>query len=197
MAPAMGEMPGGVVRRANRYWMLRGTWNESDSLKGYFRFVRGASNSSSFPNLDRGFYATAATADSLGLFYRRTSEQPWQLVSRTREGDANEGWLVAENILPGEYTLAVVDFEHLAIERPEHKEFNLFPNPLGKGQPLTIEIGTEIPFSVTIVDTEGKTVWHHDGCRNGQSLNPQLPKGTYIVIIENKQISIQSKLIQL
>ena len=29
------------------------------------------------------------------------------------------------------------------------------------------------------------------------SFNPQLPKGTYLVKIENKQISIQSKLIQL
>ncbi len=198
MAPAMGEMPEGVVRHANRYWMLRGTWTENDSLKGYFRFVRGAASSSSYPNLDRGFYTKAATADSLGLFYRANGSDSWHLVSRTREGDANEGWLVAENILPGEYTLAVVDFENLSIDTP-HPSFNttLFPNPLGKGQPLTIEVGTEMPFTVTIVDTDGRTVWHRDGCHNGQKLNPQLPKGTYIVTIENKQISIQSKLIQL
>lgn len=198
MAPAMGEMPEGVVRRANRYWMLRGTWTENDSLKGYFRFVRGAASSSSYPNLDRGFYTKAATADSLGLFYRANGSDSWHLVSRTREGNANEGWMVAQNILPGEYTLAVVDFENLSIDTP-HPSFNttLFPNPLSKGQPLTIEVGTEMPFTVTIVDTDGRTVWHRDGCHNGQKLNPQLPKGTYIVTIENKQISIQSKLIQL
>ena len=200
MAPALGEMPGGVMRRANRYWMLRGNWNESDSLEGYFRFVRGAYSSSSYPNLDRGFYTDAATVDSLGLFYRANSWDSWRLVSRTHEGDGNEGWMVAETILPGEYTLAVVDFEHLAINTHHASRItqpNLFPNPLGKGQPLTIEIDTEEPFSVTIIDTDGRTVWHHNGCRNGQSLNPQLPKGTYIVKIENKQISIQSKLIQL
>jgi aminopeptidase N len=198
MAPAMGEMPEGVVRRANRYWMLRGTWTENDSLKGYFRFVRGAASSSSYPNLDRGFYTKAATADSLGLFYRANGSDSWHLVSRTREGDANEGWMVAQNILPGEYTLAVVDFENLSIDTP-HPSFNttLFPNPLSKGQPLTIEVGTEMPFTVTIVDTDGRTVWHRDGCHNGQKLDLQLPKGTYIVTIENKQISIQSKLIQL
>lgn len=200
-APAMGDMPEGVVRRSNRYWMLRGSWNESDSLKGYFRFVRTGNNNTSYANLDRGFYSDAATADSLGLFYRHTSENPWKLVSRIREGNANEGWMVVENIMPGEYTLAVVDFENLAIENAEHgirnSELNLFPNPLSKGQPLTIEIGTEMPFSVTIVDTDGRTVWHRNGCRNGQSFNPQLPKGTYLVKIENKQISIQSKLIQL
>lgn len=198
MAPAMGEMPEGVVRRANRYWMLRGTWTENDSLKGYFRFVRGAASSSSYPNLDRGFYTKAATADSLGLFYRANGSDSWHLVSRTREGDANEGWMVEQNILPGEYTLAVVDFENLSIDTP-HSSFNttLFPNPLSKGQPLTIEVGTEMPFTVTIVDTDGRTVWHRDGCHNGQKLDLQLPKGTYIVTIENKQISIQSKLIQL
>ena len=200
MAPAMGEMPGGVVRRANRYWMLRGTWTESDSLKGYFRFVRGTF-SSSYPNLDRDFYTKAATADSLGLFYRVNGDDSWHLISRLREGDANEGWLVAENILPGEYTLAVVDFENLAIESSEFgarsSEMNLFPNPLGKGQPLTLEVETEMPFSVTITDSAGRLVWHRDGCRNGQRIDPQLPKGSYLVKIENKQISLQSKLIQL
>ena len=201
MAPAMGEMPGGVVRRAGRYWMLRGTWNRNDSLTGYFRFVRGANTNSSYPNLDRGFYTKAATADSLGLFYRASGNDSWHLLSRTREGDANEGWLVAKNILPGEYTLAVVDFENLAISNPESgvrsSEINLFPNPLAQGQPLTVEVDTGMPFSVTVVDTDGRTVWHRDGCLNGQILNPQLPTGTYIVTIENKQISLKSKLIQL
>jgi len=200
MAPAMGEMPEGVVRRANRYWMLRGNWNGNDSVKGYFRYVRTGNSNSSYSNLDRGFYSNAATADSLGLFYRSNSDCDWQLISRLREGgDANEGWVVAENIWPGEYTLAVVDFEHLAIQNPQLTTVNsqLFPNPLGKGQPLTIKVDTEMPFSVTIIDTDGRTVWHRDGCRNGQSLYPSLPKGTYIVQIENKNISIQSKLIQL
>ena len=199
MAPAMGEMPEGVVRRANRYWMLQGQWDANDSVKGSFRFVRTGYASSSYPNLDRGFYSSAATADSLGLFYRRNSEHPWQLVSRLREGDANEGWMVAENILPGEYTLAVVDFEHLSIQNSQLSTLNsqLFPNPLGKGQPLTIKIDTDEPFSVKIVDTDGRPVWHRDGCRSGQSLQPNLPKGSYIVIIDNNKISIQSKLIQL
>lgn len=200
MAPAMGEMPEGVVRRANRYWMLRGNWNGNDSVKGYFRYVRTGNSNSSYSNLDRGFYSNAATADSLGLFFRFNSDCDWQLISRLREGgDANEGWIVAENIWPGEYTLAVIDFEHLAIQNPQLPTVNsqLFPNPLGKGQPLTIKVDTEMPFSVTIFDTDGRTVWHHNGCHNGQSLNPQLPKGTYIVEIKNKQISIQSKLIQL
>ena len=199
MAPSLGEMPEGVVRRANRYWMLRGQWESTDSIKGYFRFVREGSSSSSYLHLDRGFYSKTATADSLGLFYRYNSESDWKLVSRLREGNADEGWMVVNSIQPGEYTLAVVDFEHLSIQnsQPSTVNYQLFPNPLNHGEPLTIKVDTQESFSVTIVDIDGHTVWHHDGCHNWQRLNPQLPKGTYIVRIKNKQISIQSKLIQL
>ncbi len=202
MAPAMDEMPEGVVRQAGRYWVLRGTWTPEDHVAGFFRFIRTGS-SSNYPNLDYGFYNMAATADSLALFYRPNSDTPWMLCSHVREGNTNEGWMVAENIEQGEYTLAVVDFERLAIDSPDpvmrdlKQEINLFPNPLGKGQPLTIDIDTNIPFTVRIVDSEGRLVWQRDDCRSGQNLDPKLPKGSYIVQIENKTISLQSKLIQL
>lgn len=200
MAPAMGEMPGGVVRKANRYWVLRGSWVDSDSVKGYFRFVRTGYTTSSYTNLDRGFYSKDATVDSLGLFYRRNSEHPWRLVSRVREGNRNEGWMVAENIMPGEYTLAVVDFEHLGVQPAHptsHSPLNLFPNPLRPRQPLTIEIDTDAPFTVSIFDAEGRLVWQKSDCRSGQELSPSLTNGTYFVLIKNNFISLQSKLIQL
>ena len=198
MSPAWGTLPG-MVRKSNRYWMLHGLWDANDSIKGYFRYVRTGYSNSSYANLDYDFYSDAATADSLGLFYRQNKQHDWQLISRTREGNANEGWLVAENILPGEYTLGI--FGTLAIDNPDSQspnfQHNLFPNPLKQGEPMTIEIDTDDPFSVSIIDTDGRLVWQHDGCRSGQALHPQLPKGTYIVQIENKNITIQSKLIQL
>ena len=197
MAPSMGEMPGGVIRKAKRYWMVRGQWTPNDSVKGWFRFVRTGNANSSYANLDRGFYGKSVTADSLGLFYRRNNEAPWQLVSRLREGETNEGWMVCENMMPGEYTLAVVDFEHLSIDRPRTVEAQLFPNPLKKGQPLTVEVDTEEPFTVTIFDEGGRQVWQKKGCHNGQKLSTGLAKGTYFVRIENNFISLHSKLIQL
>lgn len=196
MAPAFGEMPEGVVRRAGRYWMLRGDWGESDSVKAYFRFVRTGVNST-YTNLDRGFYHLAATVDSLGLFYRPDGSRRWHFVSRMRSGSANEGWLYGENLLPGEYTLAVVDFEHLAIDRPQSADTHLFPNPLKEGQPLTVEVDSEAPFSVTIFDEGGRQVWQKTDCRSGQKMSPGLKKGTYFVRIENNFISLHSKLIQL
>ena len=197
MAPSMGEMPEGVVRRANRYWMLRGQWTANDSVNGWFRFVRTGYASSSYEDLDRGFYSKAATADSLGLFYRRNSSCPWVLVSRTRSGDVNEGFLLGENLEPGEYTLAVVDFENLAVPQTAVVDTHLFPNPLKSGQALTVEVASEASFTVTIFDAGGRQVWQKTGCQSGQKLNPGLEKGTYFVRIENNFISLQSKLIQL
>lgn len=197
MAPSMGDLPGGVARRAGRYWMLRGSWDLADSVDVWFRYVRTGYTDGAYSNLDRGFYSKAATADSLGLFYRPNSSSPWILVSRTRSGNANEGWLVGRGLLPGEYTLAVVDFDHLSINQPSPVEVQLFPNPLEQGQPLAVEVDSRGPFTVTIFDTGGRQVWQKEGCQNGQKMSPMLAKGTYFVRIENNFISLQSKLIQL
>lgn len=198
MAPAMGEMPEGVSRMANRYWILRGDWDYSDSVKAFFRYAR-TGGGSSYANLDDGFYSLPATIDSLGLLYRYNGAAPWTLVSRTRSGSAGEGWLVGENLWPGEYTLAVVDTNllsapHSSLLTPLS---NIFPNPLEKGQPLTVRVDTEEPFVVMIFDEGGRMVWQKTGCHNGQNLSPNLKKGTYFVRIENNFISLHSKLIQL
>lgn len=195
MTPSLGEMPEGVVRRSARYWMVRGTWSAADSVELGFRYVRTGNSNSLYPNLDRGFYNREATADSLGLFYRCGSGCPWTLVSRQRSGDADGGWLVGEALLPGEYTLAVVDFENLRTDIATASKAQLFPNPLVQGQPLTVEAPTDEPFTVTIVDTGGRQIWQKTACRNNQPLHPALPKGTYFVRIENNFISLQSKLI--
>lgn len=196
-APSYGLMPGCVVRHSNRYWMLRGDWTEEAAVQGRFRYVRTGYSGSNYADLDRGFYSNSATADSLGLFYRADPDMPWSLVSRQCAGNANEGWLVGDSLLPGEYTLAVVDFENLAVDRPVSVEAQLFPNPLQQGQPLTVEVATEESFEVTIFDENGRRVWQKKGCHSGQKLSPALIKGTYLVRIENNFISLQSKLIQL
>lgn len=200
-APAHGAMPYGVVRQAQRYWMLRGNWDTSAAVQCRFRYVRTGNSNSDYANLDRGFYALAASVDSLGLFYREASYMPWRLLPSQRIGTANEGWIVSDSLLPGEYTLVVVDTARLSIENSGRhfpiSELNLFPNPLQQGQPLTIDVASEEPFEVTIFDENGRCVWQKSGCCRGQKLRPVLTKGTYLVRIENNFLSLQSKLIQL
>ena len=195
-AKPFGEMPGGVVRTANRYWVVRGDWQQDSSDWGMFRYVR-TGYQHDYANLDRGFLSLQASADSLALMYRRDSRHDWYAVSFDRDGNSNSGYLVMDGLVPGEYTLAIVDREHLGIARPEYTEVQLFPNPLQPGGALTVEVESEEPFEVAIFDLGGRQVWHQTGCRSGQKLSPALAKGTYFVRIENNFISLQSKLIQL
>ncbi|MBR1549651.1 MAG: T9SS type A sorting domain-containing protein [Bacteroidales bacterium] len=191
-----GEMPGGVVRTADRYWIVRGDWQEDTADWGMFRYIRTGFQHE-YANLDRGFLVLTASADSLALMYRQDSEHDWYAVSFTRNGDANSGYLVADELRKGEHTLAIVDREHLGIVRPGFMEVQLFPNPLQPGQVLAVEVESEEAFEVSIFDLGGRQVWHKSGCRSGQKLSPALAKGTYFVRIENNFISLQSKLIQL
>jgi hypothetical protein len=161
--------------------------------------VRTGSNTSKYANLDRGFYARTASRDSLALLYRGGEADEWHVVSWTKSGSANEGFLDGENLLPGEYTLAIVDSTLSGIGEVEGSKWGIemFPNPLRRGEPLTVKTGSTAPYTVSIFDEEGRQVWLKNGCSDGQKLSPALGKGTYLVRIENNFISLQSKLIQL
>lgn len=192
-----GDLPYGAKRMAQRYWMLRGSWEKEAGVRGSFRYVRGNRSDTQYPNLDQGFLEAAETCDSLALLYRPDPISPWRLASFTREGNTSQGYLVADSLLPGEYTLAVVDSVHIGIPTVPTLEANLFPNPLDRGQALTVDVPTEAPFSVSIFDEEGRQVWRKEGVASGQKLWPTLAKGTYFVLIENKFLSLHSKLIAL
>ncbi len=201
---ALGSMPEGVVRQAGRYWILRGDWSHADEVKMDFRYVLSGYSASDYEGLDLGFYNSTATHDSLALLYRAGERDEWHVVSRVKSTDKYEGFLSAEYVMPGEYTLAVIDSTLLSIgendawNRENTKtRMELFPNPLRRGEPLTLSVDSDSPFSVTIFDDGGRRVWQKEGCRNGQKLRPDLEKGTYFVRIENNFISLQSKLILL
>lgn len=188
-----GERPYGAQRMAQRYWLLRGVWGKEAAVQGRFRYARNGT----YTQLDHGFLPLASDVDSLALLYRSAPNSPWQLLSLAREGNASEGFLVADSLLPGEYTLAVVDSVRIGIEDAIPVEANLFPNPLKQGQALAVEVPTEAPFTVAIFDAEGRAVWRKEGVMSGQKLLPSLESGNYIVRIENKFLSLHSKLIVL
>ena len=191
-----GTLPEGTVRTARRYWALRGAWDREAAVEGRFRYVRRGYSSSNYPNLDNGFYAQSASRDSIVLLYRPERGE-WQVLPYRLTGTANEGFVVADSLLPGEYTLAIIDTSAVGITAPRAAEANLFPNPLKRGEVLSVTTGQAAPYEVAIFDAEGRQVWAKKGVRDGEKLRPALGKGTYFVRIENKFISLQSKLIQL
>ena len=187
----------GIDRVASRYWMVRGSEKQYQGVNIYFRYVCESYTSSDYAHLDRGFYNQPESIDSMVVLYRADSRSPWRAVSHQRTGNEKEGFFKVENVCSGEYTLAIVDMSQLDIDLPSTEGCMLSPNPLKGGSPMRVSLPSDSPFTVNICDMTGKKVWQKRGCRNGQWLHPLLKAGTYFVQIENKSVSLQTKLIVL
>jgi len=132
---------------------------------------------------------------------------PWTVVSRRHVGNNNDGYFLFDDLLTGEYTLAVVDTNLITVNPsplaiPNQPtivdlQLNLFPNPVHSGDSFAVEAPTAESFAVTIVDAAGRTAWYRDGCHSGERMAPRLAPGTYTVKIENNNISLTSKIIVL
>lgn len=196
----------GVLRPANRYWVVRAPIEYNKGLIGRFRYIRDGYFDSQYPHLDEHFYNKQASIDSIALLWRQDDGQPWQVVSLHRVGSKDDGNFLFENLITGEFTLAVVDTNLITVNpaplaipgrQPLTAHLNLFPNPVHSGDSFAIEAPTDEPYSVTIIDASGRQAWHRDGCRNGDKIAPRLAPATYTVMIENNNISLTSKIIVL
>jgi len=187
----------GVSRTAGRYWVVRGAESIYNGLQGQFHFVRDGYTDGNYPYLDKGFAGTAAV-DSVAVLYRSGYGEPWQAVSHRRTGD-DEGYFLVDNLRPGEYTLAVVDTNMLAITDAglpsQGQTLTLFPNPVAAGSALTLKVPIDGSFTVRIFDASGRQVWQKRCCHSGRQIRPRLTSGSYLVRIENNFVSLQSKLI--
>ena len=186
----------GVRRTAKRYWVVRSPETYLTDVQGQFRYVRSVYIGGSYPYLD---YDLNDPVDSLVLLYREAPGKPWVSMSRNYTGNTNEGYFTLNNLRTGEYTLAVVDTNLVGIlDAPSGSAtMNLFPNPMRRGESLTLEVPTDDTFTLRIFDASGRQKWQKKGLRNGAKVSPRLASGTYLVQIENKFVSLQSKLIVL
>ena len=187
----------GVIRTINRYWVVNAAGPYMHGVRGMFRFVRGNFPSGNYPHLDKDCLPTASF-DSAVLLYRPSTVSPWAAVSRNTLDNNYESFFVVENLQPGEYTIAIVDSAVVGIrEVAAPRTVQLFPNPLEKGESFTIDLPSEETFRVTVYDAAGRMVWRRDSVVGGQRLNAGLTPGAYTVIVDNKRLSLQSRLIQL
>ena len=190
----------GLKRAAGRYWVVSGAQPQYDQLQMQLHFVRDGYTNGSSPYLDPGFVTNTASLDSVVVLYREGCGHPWQAIGHERSSD-NEGWFTVGRPRAGEYTLAVVDPNLVSIN-PVHQSplggtLSLFPNPVARGEGFTLQVPVEGLFTVRIFDAAGHEVWCKRGCRDGRRVSPRLASGNYLVRIENKFVSLQSKLIVL
>lgn len=197
-APDAADTVDGVVRTANRYWVVSGRHKENPGAQGRFEYVLAGDYSVTYPTLDEGFYTRTTTHDSLALLWRPDANHAWQAVGYRSVGTRANGYLVVDNLRTGQYTLAVADRERLGLCRADSRQPQLFPNPVRKGERLTMTMPCgDAPADVAIFDSEGHLVWCREGCTGSVEVAHNLASGTYLVRIENKVVSLQSKLIVL
>jgi len=186
----------GVVRTAGRYWTVTGDVDWESNIEGRFRYCRGLSYELSYPHLDNELFTKQASLDSIVLMHRYNSSEPWRCVSHRRSGNRDEGFYTCQ-LERGEYALAVVDTALVGINScTDYGHTDLYPNPLPKGGELTISAPEGI-YEVSIYDAGGRKVWRKKGVHAGNNVRPNLREGTYLVVIKNNSVSLQSKLIQL
>ena len=194
-----GDTVEGIVRIADHYWEVHSApWDQAISLR--LLYNQGANNSSGASGLDLGFYDNRNTLDSLCGLYRLDAQHPWQMVSRKRTASSgtSTGYFTT-TLFPGQYVLAVADTNLVGIGPiPTTKEtganMHIFPNP-GHSQ-FQIEVqGCDKKFDLSIFDTSGKKVLTANGLNSGDTVHHNLPTGSYVVIIKNNFISLQSQII--
>lgn len=178
--PAEGTMPYGVMRTANRYWNIQGNITEGTRVNGVFYYCRETLSGSAYPHLDYGFYEQTATNDSIRLLYRPDSRSVWQVAEASQGGSLTNGQFSVSGLLPGEYTLAVVDTALLGIATPSSEtdfEFVIYPNPTHGN--IRIDSRLAEPCIVSICDMTGRTVVNAQQFQS--HLEMTLPKGLYTV----------------
>ena len=129
--------------------------------------------------------------DSATLFYRRDASEAWREMEHTvYQGSTWKlGRLIVDNLLPGEYTIAVWDKEALGEQEyfaPEHR-MQIYPNP-AEGR-VNVIWGETSDGQIRIVSLDGKELKcisfvHSDRI---SLLSDDLPKGCCTVLRLDKE----------
>ena len=189
----------GVVRTANRYWVIEGSMYDDVSLTGKFYFARGNFTQVEFPYIDNGFLYRNSS-DSLRVLYRRHQGDSWHILAThvVPSSGANDGYCSCDNLRQGEYTLAVVDTALAGISSPRSSsytpQFSILPNPSSHSFKLQIN-GCDDAFTLSVTDMQGRLLLHQNDVSNGDVIHHNLPIGNYILTIQNNYVSLQSKMI--
>lgn len=194
--PDHNQYDEGIIRFTNRYWVISGQWAEGSRLQGQFQYSRRTGTSGA-GYLDYGFFNNAETLDSIRLMYRYNSSQPWRAVS-SNHGDNNyEDYFTTDNLVPGEYTLAVVDptlvgiADNMTANKNDH--FSIYPNPT-KGNITINPTNPTTCYKISIFNNEGKRVYKSHKTQGFKLLDLNLQKGTYILhILDNNNHIIQTE----
>ena len=140
-----------VFRISNHhYWKVEFLENHITSGELQFRY---ASNGASSPDADlmNGF-----TKDDLILLYRRNATQDWQIIPSSVTGNPYLGTLTVNQMLAGEYLLAVGNDQVGMHQNEQEIPFEIFPNPATNILFYTIPKPINTNVNIEFYDPNGK-----------------------------------------
>ena len=170
------------LRMADRYWTVEGVIPEGAQLGGCFYYCRLGEAQSLDDNLITGLDDFNQTK----LLYRRDATEDWRPITKKTNGNSTQGYFSLQNLLLGEYTLAIVDTAYVGIETLESNDadipLQLFPNPTTGSVTLATDRPGE-PLTVDICDSAGRPVLSALSLVSGQPHTFTLPTGHYFLSV--------------
>jgi len=170
-----------------RHWEIEGIIPDGFEAQGKFVYTS--------TNLDNGLITS--TNDSVVILYRPDAYSDWQSIPQERIGAWMVGVVIVDNLIPGEYTLAVWDKQIVGNEEDKQSfnDIRIYPNPT-KGQ-INFEFPRKGNYHVKVFDESGRELDSmrirstHGSWRCKQKVSPGL---VMVTIIENGDTLVTKKI---
>lgn len=175
----------------NHYWKIEFYDHNITTGSLHFRYLSSLPTSKDY-QLMQGY-----TKDQLLLLYRRNATQDWVQVPKTTSGSNLQGYLITNQILPGEYTLAIGNNNVSISENEQNNKFSIYPTPANQYFYCQFDSEGWEQSKIQIFTIEGKLVMETTiiSLENGINIS-HLSAGQYIVKAINSQLKIEtSKLV--
>ncbi|MAZ92849.1 MAG: M1 family aminopeptidase [Bacteroidales bacterium] len=129
-----------------RHWKIEGIFPESINASGKFFYSISS-------NLDNELITS--TIDSIVILYRENAADEWKSVPQTRIGVWSVGNIIVDEILPGEYTLAVWDTQIVDIKDDRQiNQISIYPNPTNGD--INFEFARTGNYELKLFDNQGR-----------------------------------------
>jgi len=181
VAPDQPEtLPEHIYRISDsHYWTINMAYNTSintiptGSLR--FQYLRGADYTLDYA-LTQGYDVT-----NLKLLHRHSTSHPWEVVTASRSGSPYNGYFITEELLPGQYCIAVGDPTAAVSEIISENSLYLYPTPAQNSLHILLNIPDK-NLKASILDSTGKIVKTFKLKSGENRLDiSHLPAGMYII----------------
>jgi aminopeptidase N len=173
---SMKTIQPGLSLSTSRYWTVEGIFPAGFNATGIFNYNKNVLDGDIITNSN----------DSLVMLYREDAGHDWRSVAFTRTGPWQLGFIYVNDIIPGQYTLAIWDelytgYNHLPIS---DKYLKIFPNPTS--DTFTIQNSFDHSAKIEIHKTDGSRVFTCN-VNAGDQIKWSGTPGVYIVCLYNRK----------